>query len=948
VIFARASWKLTETIAVFRTAFGKSRFSGRAGKLFASGWRPTWLVATALVAIPTLTSCGGSAAMPTRTPTPTPNTPTVAIAANPTTIAQGTSSMLTVIASSATLVVISDNIDSSTMPLSATGGTQKVTPATTTTYTATATGPGGTATAQAVITVTPSAAAPTVTITANPTTITQGGSSTLTVTASNASQVVISDNVDSIKFTLAGTGGTQIVMPGPTTTYTATATGAGGTATAQAIITVTPSPSAPTVTVTANPTSIMQGGSSTLTVTASNATQVVISDNVDSTKYTLAGAGGTQIVSPTTTTTYAATATGAGESATATAVVTVTAAAPAVTITASPSTITQRSSSTLTVTASNASQVVISDNVDNTTYTLSNTGGTQTVAPTTTTTYTATATGPGGTAKATASVTVNSVSSANSINHVIFMLQENRSFDTYFGMLNPYRKVHGWNVGDDGNVYNVDGIDDKLTTTSNDDDEGTSFLLFHTVSSCLDDMSSAWLESYGDVSRYDFSPTRGIYMDGSVHTAENFGKSGAGSGSFTDLTGQRAMAYYTDTSVSGALQLNYYYYMASQFALSDRWFSPISAKSTPNRLATLTGGTTQGLVHDPFVDDKLPSLNTKTIFQELDSASPAVTWKIYYSLTQGGCDETDGDCGNLSNGSLLPAISFSDFNYSGKYLYGNPSGAACVPPTVGSSAVGDASNSFCIDPTHIAPLNQFFKDSANGTLASFSYIDPGFGHDDEHPGSGQSIFAGQAQIANVLNQFMSSKSWADSVFFLSYDEGGGPYDHVPPVPGHSNDKTITADMGFLPGGNVPDISAIAVNPDSYKPCLANGPPDSNGNPTPTAHCDLQSTDPGAKSTDAPAVQGFAAQLGFRLPNLVISPFTRKHYVSHVPMDHTAVIKFVETRFIGPSAHLTNRDAAQPDLLDFFDFSNIPWKIPPVASNIPVPPAVGSSCTPASM
>jgi phospholipase C len=132
-------------------------------------------------------------------------------------------------------------------------------------------------------------------------------------------------------------------------------------------------------------------------------------------------------------------------------------------------------------------------------------------------------------------------------------------------------------------------------------------------------------------------------------------------------------------------------------------------------------------------------------------------------------------------------------------------------------------------------------------------------------------------------------------------------------------------MGFLPGGSVPDISAIAVNPDSYKPCLANGPPDSNGNPTPTAHCDLQSTDPGAKATDAPAVQGFEAQLGFRLPNLVMSPFTRRHYVSHVPMDHTAIIKFVESRFIGSSAHLTNRDAAQPDLLDFFDFTNIPGR-----------------------
>ena len=46
------------------------------------------------------------------------------------------------------------------------------------------------------------------------------------------------------------------------------------------------------------------------------------------------------------------------------------------------------------------------------------------------------------------------------------------------------------------------------------------------------------------------------------------------------------------------------------------------------------------------------------------------------------------------------------------------------------------------------------------------------------------------------------------------------------------------------------------------------------------------------------VNGFAAQIGFRVPNMVISPFTRRHYVSHIPMDHTAIIKFVENRFIG--------------------------------------------------
>ncbi len=633
------------------------------------------------------------------------------------------------------------------------------------------------------------------------------------------------------------------------------------------------------------------------------------------------------------------------------------ASTPTVTVTANPTSIVQGASSTLTVTATNATQVIVTDNIDSTTYTLAATGGTQSVTPTATTTYTATATGQGGKATAQATVTVRPPGSVNSVNHVIFLMQENRTFDTYFGMLNPYRKANSLNVGDDGNTYDVDGIDDKLATT-NADDAGAPFPLFHTISSCLDDMSSSWLESYGDVSRYDFSTTRSMLMDGFVHTAENFALdasagTAAGEGTFTDFTGQRAMAYYQDTSVSGKPELNYYYYMASQFALSDRWFSPVSSKSTPNRIATLTGGTTQGLVFDPFVDDKLPAtLSIPTIFQELDSAKPAVTWKIYYTLTAGGCNVTDGDCGNTSIASL-PVTTFLDFGYSGKYLYGNPGHAACTAPTV----AGDSSNDFCVDPTHIAPLPQFFTDVANGTLPSFAYIEAGYGVNDEHPGSGQSIFAGQAQVANILAKLMNSPSWADSIFFLSYDEGGGPYDHVPPVSGHSNDKTNIPNMGHLPLGSIPDISTIAVNPDSYNPCLENGPPlTTGGSPTPTTHCDVHAGDPGTTNgsvsttppTDAPAVQGFKAQLGFRLPNMVISPFTRKHYVSHVPMDHTAVIKFVESRFIGASAHLTNRDAAQPNLLDFFDFTNVPWATPPPASSIPVPPAVGSTCTPTTM
>ena len=527
------------------------------------------------------------------------------------------------------------------------------------------------------------------------------------------------------------------------------------------------------------------------------------------------------------------------------------------------------------------------------------------------------------------------------INHVIFLMQENRTFDTYFGMLNPYRQTNGFNVGDDGKTYNVDGIDDKLNKISNVNDSGTSFSLFKFGSACIDDMSSAWLESYGDVSRYNFTPARPILMDGFVHTAENFATScsvsGCGSGVLTDdLVGRRAMGYYDQDF------LNYYYYMASQFALSDRWFSPVSSNSTPNRIATVTGGTTQGLANDPFLVDKFTSsLAIPTIFEALDKAG--VSWKIYYGITQSGCVLPNTGAASCSG---LPDITLNSLTYGFKYVYAPATPGQCTQvgsnATPSGAAVGDPANAYCIDATHIAPISQYFTDVANHTLPSFAWIDPAYGISDEHPGSGQSILNGQLQVSRLINALMASPSWADSVFFLSFDEGGGPYDNVPPVPHHTNDFTDTS------LGVTTDISSIAVNADGFKPCLA--PVNSiTGAPAPTVHCDLSSDEPGASSGDAPAIQGFAAQLGFRLPNMIVSPFTRRHYVSHTPMDHTAIIKFVEDRFIGNGQYLTPREAAQPNLLEFFDFTAVPWATPPPAAQVPTPTQpTGATCTPGSM
>jgi len=71
--------------------------------------------------------------------------------------------------------------------------------------------------------------------------------------------------------------------------------------------------------------------------------------------------------------------------------------------------------------------------------------------------------------------------------------------------------------------------------------------------------------------------------------------------------------------------------------------------------------------------------------------------------------------------------------------------------------------------------------------------------------------------------------------------------------------------------------------------------------------------------------------------IVISPFTKKNYVDHTAADYTAILKFIETRFsLQP---LTQRDAAQMDMTEFFDFQNVPWATPP--ANVPSQPTNGT-------
>lgn len=151
--------------------------------------------------------------------------PTVTLSAQPSSIAPGSSAVLSWTTTNTTFVSIAG-----VGTFGATGSV-KVTPSVTSTYTATATGPGGTAASSTTVTVSNNPP-PTISFNAKPNTITNGGTSVLSWTTTNATSVNISG-----LGTFPANGSTN-VTPSATITYAATAQGTGGTAQASTTVTV--------------------------------------------------------------------------------------------------------------------------------------------------------------------------------------------------------------------------------------------------------------------------------------------------------------------------------------------------------------------------------------------------------------------------------------------------------------------------------------------------------------------------------------------------------------------------------------------------------------------------------------------------------------------------------------------------------------------------------------
>jgi hypothetical protein len=331
-----------------------------------------------------------------------PTPPSVSLSATPSSVISGNSSTLSWTSANATACTASGGWSGSK---SANGSEVRPNLTATATYTLTCTGSGGSAAQSVTVTVNP-APMPTVSLTATPASVVSGGSSTLNWSSTNASSCTATGGWSGAK----GLTGTE-VRGGltSTTSYTLSCTGAGGTATQTVTVNVTPATPPPTLALSANPTAVLQGNSSTLTWSSSNATSCAATGDWTGGRATNASES-TGALSAVRTYTYTLSCTGAGGSTSRTATVAVGAVpVPTVTISANPAQVAQGGTSNLTWSSTNAQTCTASGGWSGARATA---GTLTTSALTQTTTYTLTCSGLGGSGSGSTTVTVSPVTPA--------------------------------------------------------------------------------------------------------------------------------------------------------------------------------------------------------------------------------------------------------------------------------------------------------------------------------------------------------------------------------------------------------------------------------------------------------------------------------------------------------------------------------------------------------
>lgn len=334
------------------------------------------------------------------------------------------------------------------------------------------------------------------------------------------------------------------------------------------------------------------------------------------------------------------------------------------------------------------------------------------------------------------------------IRHIIIIMQENRSFDSYFGTF----------PGADG----LPTKDGAFTVCNPDSETGKCISPYHDNH---DKNSGGPHRAVDTIREIDNGK-----MDGFIITAEQ-GRKGC------QAAADPACAAFARPDVMGyhdGRDIPNYWTYARTYVLQDHMFEPNSSWSLPAHLYEISAWSAYCTRHN----DPMSCSNA------LDDPG-AVPDDTFRRGSQAGL-ERNGPVGTK------PIYAWTDVTYL-LHKYNVSWGYYVVPG--GPGCEGDTkTENFCtpgiwsplpyFDTVNndkqiklVQPIANFFKQAHDGTLPSVTWIAPTFA-DSEHPPA--LISAGQTWVTSLVNAVMQGPDWKDSAIFITWDDWGGFYDHEPP------------------------------------------------------------------------------------------------------------------------------------------------------------------------
>jgi phospholipase C len=334
------------------------------------------------------------------------------------------------------------------------------------------------------------------------------------------------------------------------------------------------------------------------------------------------------------------------------------------------------------------------------------------------------------------------------IKHVIIIMQENRSFDSYFGT-----------------YPGADGIPmhDGVPTVCVPNPAGECTRPYHDTADINGGGPHGEANAVADVNGGNMNGF--VFQRDAYHgTCKEPDDPACSLGGTPDV-----MGYHTAAEIP-----NYWTY-ANDFVLQDHMFEPVKSWSLPDHLYMVSAWSAKCKNRSPMscVNDIVGPYGVnqfnRAVQQELttgktsiDLAWTDITWLLYakhvswaYYIqtgTQPDCDDdSDETCAPVPQSATTPGI-------------WNP-----LP------LFGDVQDDRQLH--NVQSLPAFFSAAKAGTLPSVSWITPS-GDDSEHPPS--SVHQGQAYVTALINAVMKSPDWKSTAIFLSWDDWGGFYDSVVP------------------------------------------------------------------------------------------------------------------------------------------------------------------------